>query len=96
MTISLNDLEKAAWDARVELTSEEKEELQEELELLLKQIKTMSENLKPDIDPLFYTRKLENTLRVDDKETSLPREKVLENAPDSNESCFLVPKIIEE
>lgn len=96
MTVSLSDLEKAAWDARVKLTSQEKEELQEELQLLLQKIKVMGENLDSAADPLFYVRKLENTLRADSKGTSLPREKVLENAPDSNESCFLVPKIIEE
>ncbi len=95
MSISPEEIKNAAWDARLKLNSQEESVLREEAEKLLKKALDFlkeAENLEPTFHPFSIT----SVMREDEEKTSLPVEVALKNAPDADEYCFNVPRIIEE
>ncbi len=95
MTVSLEEIKKAAWDARLELTSREEEVLLEEVTQLFEKAATFIKNAE-GIDPTFYPVSITSVMREDKIQPSLPVSKALSNAPDADDFCFHVPRIIEE
>jgi len=49
-----------------------------------------------DIDPKFNLIEMVSRLRKDITHLSLPRDKVLENAPETDGKYFIVPKIVKK
>ena len=62
-----------------------------ELSKVLDHIEKISELDLDDVEPTSHVVELENVLREDAPRPSLPREKALEQAPDSDGSGFRVP-----
>jgi aspartyl-tRNA(Asn)/glutamyl-tRNA(Gln) amidotransferase subunit C len=90
------ELKSAAWDTRIELTAAETKELLQEIQNffnLTRQLQAI--NLK-ETPATYYGSARSSGLREDLVQPSLPREVSLVNAPDTDGSCFLVPRIIEE
>ncbi len=46
------------------------------------------------VEPLVHAVELQNVLQKDEVKASLPREKVLANAPDADEECFRVSAVL--
>ena len=91
------DLKAAALDARIELGSEEEEELQVKIESLTATISRLKEAIVPATDsPLFFPHDIENRMMEDKLEESLPRDTALANGPDTGYTCFNVPRIVAE
>jgi aspartyl-tRNA(Asn)/glutamyl-tRNA(Gln) amidotransferase subunit C len=94
--ITTKELEAAVVDARLSFTPEEEETLRQNIQRVLAQVQGIQEDMADlDIPPLFYPRETKNIYREDHPEKSLPREKALANGPDTDASCFRVPRIIE-
>ena len=89
------DIKKAAWDARINLSPEEEAGLEKQLENILKEAKFLQGNETNNVEPTHYPYIQQNTLREDIKSPSLPLDRVLKNAPEADEIYFLVPKIVE-
>jgi aspartyl-tRNA(Asn)/glutamyl-tRNA(Gln) amidotransferase subunit C len=96
LKISPEELKNAAWDARIELTAIEEKELQEEVQDFINQAKQLQEINLEGTAATYYGLEGQNILREDIIRPSLPLEASMANAPDTDESCFLVPRIIEE
>ncbi len=96
MKITSKELEAAIVDARLSFTPEEQEALSQKFQQVLDQVQVIQEN-RTDLDtpPLFYPHDAKNIYREDRQEKSLPRETALANGPDTDTSCFHVPRIIE-
>ena len=47
-----------------------------------------------NVEPMAHALPLANVLREDEVEASLPIEKVLQNAPETDGAFFKVPKVI--
>ena len=62
-----------------------------ELSKVLDHIEKISELDLDGVEPTSHVVELENVLREDAPRASLPREKALEQAPDSDGSGFRVP-----
>jgi len=78
--------------ARLRLSDEEVERFQRELSTILDHIETINEIEGLDeVQPTSHVVEVENVLRPDEPRPSLPREKVLEEAPDVAEGGFRVP-----
>jgi aspartyl-tRNA(Asn)/glutamyl-tRNA(Gln) amidotransferase subunit C len=77
--------------ARLRLSEEEVETMTGELSTVLDHIETISELELDGVEPTTHVVELENVLREDVPRPSLPREKALEQAPDSDGSGFRVP-----
>ncbi len=95
--ISKEEVEYVAKLARLHLTDEEKEIFSRQLDDILKFMDKLNEIETREVKPLAHILPLKNIWREDKKEKSLPREKLLANAPqtDKNKKFFKVPKIIE-
>ncbi|RQD73663.1 MAG: Asp-tRNA(Asn)/Glu-tRNA(Gln) amidotransferase subunit GatC [Candidatus Syntrophonatronum acetioxidans] len=95
MSISPEEIKKSAWDARLKLSSQEEEILREEAEKILKKALDFLKETE-DFEPTFHPLPITSVLREDEEKPSLPVEVALKNAPDADEYCFNVPRIIEE
>lgn len=95
MKISKEMVKHVALLSRLELTTEEIEVYQDQLSRILNYVEKLNEINTQDIEPTSHVLSLNNVFREDVIRTSLSREEVLRNAPDSSDKFFRVPKIIE-
>jgi len=77
--------------ARLRLGDEEMARMEGELSSILGHIEKIGELDLDDVAPTSHVVALENVLRADEARPSLPRERALENAPDTDGSGFRVP-----
>jgi aspartyl-tRNA(Asn)/glutamyl-tRNA(Gln) amidotransferase subunit C len=77
--------------ARLALTDEEVERMSSELSAVLGHIENISQLDLEGVEPTSHVVSVDNVLRDDVPRPSLPREVVLEVAPDASDSGFRVP-----
>ena len=77
--------------ARLELTEDELERMAGELSGILEHVDRISALDLDDVEPTAHVVALENVLRADEPDPSLPRERALEPAPDPADGAFRVP-----
>lgn len=77
--------------ARLRLDEHEVETMTGELSKVLDHIEKISELDLDDVEPTSHVVELENVLRDDTPRPSLPRDKALDQAPDSDGIGFRVP-----
>jgi aspartyl-tRNA(Asn)/glutamyl-tRNA(Gln) amidotransferase subunit C len=77
--------------ARLELSEDEVERMAAELSGILEHVDRVASLDLDDVEPTSHVVELENVLRADEPEPSLPRERVLEQAPDPVDGAFRVP-----
>ena len=77
--------------ARLRLSDEEVERMTGELSSILDHIEKIGELELDNVAPTSHVIELENVLRADEPRPSLPRERALEQAPDSDGAGFRVP-----
>lgn len=89
------ELERLADLARLSLAGEDREQLNEELEQIIGYM-SMLDGLDTDgVEPMHHVIPLKNILREDFISPSPPRELLLQNAPDTDGECWLVPRAVE-
>ena len=77
--------------ARLELSDEEIERMAGELSGILEHVDRISGLDLDGVEPTSHVVALENVLRADEPEPSLPRDRALEQAPDAVDGAFRVP-----
>jgi aspartyl-tRNA(Asn)/glutamyl-tRNA(Gln) amidotransferase subunit C len=77
--------------ARLELSDEEIERMAGELSGILEHVDRISGLDLDEVEPTSHVVALENVLRADEPEPSLPRDRALEQAPDAVDGAFRVP-----
>ncbi|MDR3605177.1 MAG: Asp-tRNA(Asn)/Glu-tRNA(Gln) amidotransferase subunit GatC [Desulfomonilaceae bacterium] len=95
MKITQEQVEYVAVLGRLALSNEEKTKFMGQLDDVLKYMDTLSAVPTDDVEPMAGPVELFTPLREDVVKPSLPIEQALANAPASDGSSFLVPKIIE-
>ena len=80
--------------ARLALTADELERFGQQLESILDSIAKMDRLDVSNVEPMAHPLPLKNVLREDVVTPSLPLEKVLQNAPETDGAFFKVPKVI--
>jgi len=95
MAISREEVEHVAFLARLGLSEEEKETLQEQLSAILEHMRTLNELDTSEIPPTAQVIPLRNVMRPDEPGPSLPVQDVLRNAPDREADFFRVPHVLE-
>ena len=90
------DIEKVAFLTRIAIDENEKRELEFQLERILEFVETLNELDTTNIDPNFNLTEMIAKLREDIPHLSLPREKALENAPETDGKYFVVPKVVKK
>jgi aspartyl-tRNA(Asn)/glutamyl-tRNA(Gln) amidotransferase subunit C len=89
------DIEKVARLARLELSEEEKETFQSQLEQILTHMEQLNRMDTTGVEPTSHAIPVYNAFREDETRPSSPKEEVLAIAPDQEEGFLKVPRIIE-
>lgn len=95
MKITIEQVDYVALLGRLALTHDEKIKFMGQLDDILKYMDTLESVPTDDVEPMAGPVELFNPLREDLVRPSLSVEQALSNAPLKDDSCFVVPKIIE-
>jgi len=95
MQVPISEVEKIATLSRLSLSDEEKKQYQHHLEAILKTAQRLEELDTKDVLPTAHIQGVENVLRRDVIEKSMDNEKLTANAPERENGCFIVPKVVE-
>ena len=96
MKITLEDVEKVAKLARLEVSPAEKEAFAKQLSQILTHMETLKRYDTNGVEPTATVLGQMNVFREDVVQPSLPVDKALANAPEREADGFAVPRIIEE
>ena len=81
--------------ARLELSSDEREKIQKDMNEILKMVGKLDELNTEAVEPLIYINDDVNSLREDEINHQVKNEAALKNAPDKDDQHFKVPKVID-
>jgi len=95
MKITRKEVEHVARLARLALEPAEVDALTGQMDQLLGYVEKLNELDTEGIVPTAHAVPMENAFRADEVRPSIGLEMALLNAPKSEESCFVVPKVIE-
>ncbi len=93
--LTLNEVSRVAFLARLELSEDEKARLTTQLNGILGQFARLQELDTQGVEPTSHSLPLQNVLREDAVRPSLPREEATRNAPEKRDGNFIVPQIME-
>ncbi len=89
------DVRYVAHLARLDLTDDEAELFQSQLDQVVDYVQAIRELDVEGIEPTSHGQPVLNVLRADEVRKSLDHEAVMENAPERVKDEFKVPKIVE-
>lgn len=95
MQVPISEVEKIAALSRLSLSDEEKKEYQHHLEEVLVMAQKLSELDTDNVVPTAHIQGVENVLRKDVIQESMDNEQLTANAPERENGCFIVPKVVE-
>jgi aspartyl-tRNA(Asn)/glutamyl-tRNA(Gln) amidotransferase subunit C len=102
--VSLEEVERVAELANLDLETDEKPRMQRDLNAILEYVAQLNELDTSDVEPMAQVSELLNAgadtghgveLRVDGLRPSLDRAVVMEQAPETDGAFFKTPKVIE-
>ena len=81
--------------ARLQIDKEKSEKIQQDLETIIDLIGNLQNIDTSDVEPLFSPLEMTALKHEDVEKSDNKKEKFLENAPESNDDYFLVPRVVE-
>lgn len=94
MKITPDQVRHVAKLARLELDPGRVESMSRQLADILGYVDKLNAVDTRGVEATFHAVALTNAFRKDQPHTHLPREQALDNAPQQDEGCFVVPKVI--
>jgi aspartyl-tRNA(Asn)/glutamyl-tRNA(Gln) amidotransferase subunit C len=94
--LTLDEVSRVAFLARLELSDTEKTRLTTDLNGILGQFERLQELDTDTVLPTSHSLPLQNVFREDEIRPSLPREAAVANAPEKRDGNFIVPQIMED
>ncbi|WP_028580101.1 Asp-tRNA(Asn)/Glu-tRNA(Gln) amidotransferase subunit GatC [Desulfogranum japonicum] len=94
MKITLQEVQRVARLARLDLGAEESEKMTQQLDNILQYVAKLDEVDTTGIPVTTHTQQVTNAFREDVVQPSLDREKALANGPEQNGEAFVVPRVI--
>jgi len=82
--------------SRLELSTDQRAKMQEDLSKMLGMVEKLDELDLQDVDPLLHMTKRYNVTRSDEVKNHIATSKAMDNAPDSTKEYFKVPKVIKK
>jgi aspartyl-tRNA(Asn)/glutamyl-tRNA(Gln) amidotransferase subunit C len=95
MKITREEVVHVAHLARLELTGTEIERFAGQIGQILEYMETLERVDTGGVAPTSHAIALTNAFRADETVAHLERESVLANAPQEEDGCFVVPRVIE-
>lgn len=96
MKISADEIKKIALLSRLEVKEEKMESVGKQLNDILSYMDLISQVDITDVAPTAHAVSMRNVMRDDVPQPSLANEKALQNAPEPENGCFKVPKVIQD
>lgn len=94
MKFTVQDVENMASLARIALSEEEKKKYAQSLNAILENLEVLNRVDTTQVEPTAYILPLQNVFREDREEPCLEKEVIFANAPEEENSCFKVPRIL--
>ncbi|MDD5018406.1 MAG: Asp-tRNA(Asn)/Glu-tRNA(Gln) amidotransferase subunit GatC [Eubacteriales bacterium] len=95
MRVPISEVEKIAALSRLSFSDQEKRQYQHHLEEVLKTAQKLDELDTSGIKPTAHIQGIENVQRADVVKESMDNELLTMNAPEKENGCFIVPKVVE-
>ncbi len=95
MKITTDEVLHVAELARLTIDERDLERLSGQLGSILEYVESLKEVDTTGIPPTAHAVSTENAFRADEEVLSIDRDRALENAPETEDGFFVVPKIIE-
>jgi aspartyl-tRNA(Asn)/glutamyl-tRNA(Gln) amidotransferase subunit C len=95
MRVPISEVEKIATLSRLSFSDQEKGNFQHDLEAILMAAQRLSELNTDDVQPTAHIQGIENVLRADIVRPSMDNDKLTAGAPESENGCFIVPRVVE-
>ena len=95
MRLTNSEVEHIATLSRLELSDAERERAATELSQIIGYFETLRELDTDNVEPTMHALPIENVLRADEVRPGLSREAALQNAPESADGMFQVPRVVE-
>ncbi len=95
MAVSREDVQHVANLARLEVSPDQVESFQRELDAILGHIRSLDELDTDHVRPMSHALDLVNVFRADIPEEPLTQDEALSNAPQKAYGHFRVPRVIE-
>lgn len=80
--------------ARLRLSQEERRRLVEQLDRIVGYVEKLQQLDVSDVPPTKHVVDLNNVARADEPRPSLPRDRMLTGAPETDDGYFVVPKVL--
>ena len=96
MKVSEKDVAYVAELANLELTAAERARMLKDLNSILEYIERLNQLDTSNVPPMAQVAMHGTALRPDEKRPSLPHDDAMRNAPATDGTFFLVPKVIEK
>ncbi len=96
MKITDELLDKIAHLSKLHLSGEERDELKEDFQRMLDFVDKLQEVDTTGVEPLIHMTDAVNRLREDKPQPPLSQEALLKNAPQSDGTHFMVPKVVKK
>lgn len=93
-TITINDVQRLASLSSLHLSDDEAQELQGDLERIIKYIEQLGELDTTGVEPTYQVTGLENVWRDDEVVSDVGRDALLALAPDQQNDQVKVPKVL--
>ena len=95
MKVSQEDVKKIAHLARLEMPESKIEQMQDSINKVLVWMEALNSVDTSEVEPLVHMTSALNNFRQDEGKVTLDRAKALALGPDTNETYFKVPQVIE-
>lgn len=95
MLLTTAEIDHIALLARLDLSAAERDRAKAQLSQILDYFETLNQLDTEGVVPMAHVLPVENVLRPDVVRASLPRELALQNAPESADGMFQVPRVVE-
>ncbi len=95
MRVTMEDVEKIASLSMLSLDDDKKKMLQKNLDDILEHAEKLNELDTDGVEPTSYILKQQNVVREDVPGKVWDREDMLKNAAQTNDGCFVVPKVVD-
>ena len=95
MQISMEDVNYVTALSMLYVSDEDKVKLQKDLSEIINHVEKLNELDTSDVEPTTYILPQQNIFRQDVPKQEFEREELMANAPEKEDGCFLVPKVVE-
>ena len=95
MRVTIEDVEKIASLSMLSQSDDKKKMMQRDLDNILEHAEKLNELDTDGVEPTSYILKQQNVVREDIPGKVWQREDMLKNAPETDEGCFVVPKVVD-